>query len=207
MLPAFPMDGGRVLRSLLAMRLEYSRATQVAATIGQGMALIFGFIGFFSNPFLVFIAFFVWIGAAQEANMAKMRNVFDGIPVGNAMITDYRTLNANDNLSRAVELIIAGSQQDFPIIQNDKVVGILTRKDLMKALAEHGQHYPVAEVMQKEFQNVDYADMLQSAMIRLQGCNCNTMPVLKNGELKGLLTMENVGEFMMIHSALRKKAA
>lgn len=207
MLPAFPMDGGRVLRALLAMRLDYTRATQIAATIGQAMALVFGFIGFFTNPFLVFIALFVWIGAAQEASMTKIRWSLDGVPVQMAMITDYETLRSGDTLSRAVQLILSGSQQDFPVLENGRVVGILTRNQLMQGLAQHGQNYPVAQVMQTEFQTTEASDMLQTAFARLQSCKCHTMPVLKAGHLSGLLTMENVGEFMMIHSALKKAAA
>lgn len=205
MLPAFPMDGGRVVRALLAMRLEYSRATQIAASIGQGMALLFGLVGIFGNPFLLFIAFFVWIGAAQEANMTKVRHVFDGIPVRSAMITDFKTLHPDDTLNRAIELILAGSQQDFPVATNGNVVGILERKGLMKALAQVGQNAKVEDIMETEFQTVNTSDMLQSAMARLQGCNCHIMPVVSNNGLAGLLNMENVGEFMMIHAALQKR--
>jgi len=207
MLPAFPMDGGRVLRGVLGLRLEYNRATQIAASIGQGMALLFGFMGFFTNPFLIFIALFVWIGAAQEASMVQARNAFEGIPVRSAMITEFQTLQSSETLARAIELILAGSQQDFPVMDNEKVIGILTRDRLMTALAEHGQNYPVSEAMQNEFQTVESGEMLQTAMIRLQGCDCKTMPVLREGRLVGILNMENIGEFMMINSALKKSAA
>jgi Zn-dependent protease/predicted transcriptional regulator len=203
LLPAFPMDGGRVLRALLAMHKEYSRATQIAASIGQGMALIFGFMGFFGNPSLLFIAFFVWIGAAQEAQMAKVRYVLDGIPVRSAMITDYKVLHPDDTLKRAVDLILSGSQQDFPVTRNDTVVGILERKTRMTALAQFGPEALVGDVMVTQFQSIGASDMLQAAMSRLQNCDCHIMPVLSNNELAGLLTMENVGEFMMIHSALQ----
>jgi Zn-dependent protease len=115
MIPAFPMDGGRVLRAVLATRTEYSRATQIAASIGQGIAILFGFIGLFYNPLLLFIAFFVWIGAAQEASLAQMQSAIGGIPVKQAMLTDFKTLNSNDTLERAVELTLAGSQKDFPV--------------------------------------------------------------------------------------------
>ena len=94
---------------MLALRLEYTRATQIAATIGQGMALLFGFLGLFTNPFLLFIAFFVWIGAAQEASMVQMKTALGGIPVGRAMLTDFQSLSPREPLSRAVELILSGS--------------------------------------------------------------------------------------------------
>jgi Zn-dependent protease/predicted transcriptional regulator len=206
LLPAFPMDGGRVLRAFLAMRMDYSRATHYAANVGQAMALLFGFLGFFTNPFLIFIALFVWIGAAQEASMVNVRTAFDGIPVSSAMLTDFQVLYPSDSLSRAIQLILAGSQQDFPVVENGNVVGILTRDKLMRALAEHGQNYPVSDVMSKKFEKVESSEMLQSAMNRLQNCDCRTMPVIKKGELIGLINMENIGEFMMIQSALKKAA-
>src|SRR5215207_3478177 len=114
LLPAFPMDGGRVLRAILAMRMDYVRATQIAANIGQGMAFLFGLAGLFGNPFLLFIAFFVWIGASQEASMVQMRNTIGGIPVTQAMQTRFDILSPTDRLDRVVNLILAGSQQDFP---------------------------------------------------------------------------------------------
>jgi Zn-dependent protease len=202
LIPAFPMDGGRVLRSLLALRLEYTRATQVAATIGQGIALLFGFVGLLTNPFLVFIAFFVWIGAAQEASMVQMKTALGGIPVGRAMLTDFQVLSPRDSLGRAVELILSGSQTDFPVVEGNKVVGVLTRSDILAALSRQGQGAPVADNMRREFQIVDANDMLELAFIRLQTCDCRTMPVTSRGQLVGLLTSDNIGEFLMIQSAL-----
>ncbi len=114
LLPAFPMDGGRVLRAILATRMEYTRATQTAAGVGQGMAFLFGLVGLFANPFLLFIALFVWIGAAQEASSAQMKHSLAGIPVARAMVTEFHTLEAGDPVSRAVELILRGSQQRLP---------------------------------------------------------------------------------------------
>lgn len=207
MIPAFPMDGGRVLRALLAMRMGYSQATQIAASIGQGLAFLFGFIGIFFNPFLVLIALFVWIGAAQEANMAKMKTVFDGVAVIDATITDFETLQPDDTLTVAIDKIIAGYQQDFPVLENDTVIGILDRKQLISALSEHGPDYPVKKVMSKDFITVSANEMLQSALNRLQSCNCHILPVLRNNRLTGLLTMENIGEYMMIQSALKKQSA
>ena len=202
-IPAFPMDGGRVLRALLALRMEYTRATQVAASIGQGLAFLFGFIGLFTNPFLLFIAFFVWIGAAQEASMVQMKSALGGIPVSRAMLTDFRTLSPHDSLARAVELVLTGAQQDFPVVGNGHVEGVLTRGDLLTALAERGKGALVRDVMRHEFQTVDSFEMLEKAFARLQDCDCHTLPVTHNGRLVGLVTMDNVGEFLMIQAALR----
>ncbi len=202
LIPAFPMDGGRVLRALLAMRVEYTKATQVAASVGQGLAFVFGFIGLFSNPFLLFIAFFVWIGAAQEARMVQMKSALEGIPVSRVMITDFRTLSPQDRLVRAIELILSGSQQDFPILDDGQVVGILTRGDLLKALPQQGQEARVADVMRREFEVADSYEMLENVFTRLQACECHTLPVTRNRQLVGLVTMDNVGEFLSIQAAL-----
>jgi len=199
------MDGGRVLRALLAMRMDYVRATQVSAQVGQAMALVFGLLGLFTNPFLVFIAFFVWIGAAQEASMVQMRTALSGIPVSRAMLTDFHTLAPEDPAKRVLELILAGSQQDFPVVdggQGGRLAGVLLRSDVLKALAQRASDWRVRDVMRREFEVVDAAEMLDTAFARLQSCNCHTLPVTSRGALVGLLTMENVGEFLVIQSAL-----
>ena len=139
LLPAFPMDGGRVLRALLAMRMDHLRATQVAATVGQAMAFLFGILGLFGDPFLLFIAFFVWIGAEQEANMARIKHSLGGIPVSRAMLTNFKTLATTDTLANAVDLILSGTQQDFPVMQDEHVVGMLERDTLIRGLSAAGQ--------------------------------------------------------------------
>jgi Zn-dependent protease/CBS domain-containing protein len=202
LLPAFPMDGGRVLRALLAMRMDYVRATQVAATIGQGMAFLFGLAGLFGNTFLLFIALFVWIGASQEASMVQMRNSIGGIPVTNVMQTKFEILSPSDRLDRVVNLILAGSQQDFPVVENGQFVGMLTRDDFIRALSQHGQDTPVAEVMRRNVPGVDSHDMVETALMRLQESGAKTLPVMHNGRFVGLVTSENITEFLMIRSAL-----
>jgi len=204
LLPAFPMDGGRVLRALLATRIEYTRATQIAARVGQMMAFLFGFIGLFTNPFLVFIALFVWMGAEQEAAMVQMRNALGGIPVARVMLTDFRALHPDDTLSTAIDHILAGWQQDFPVVFGDHVLGVLRREDLMRALAQGGAGALVRDAMQRDIPTADSHDMLESALARLRECSCRSLPVVHGGRLVGMLTMENVGEFLMIQSALRQ---
>ena len=205
LIPAFPMDGGRVLRALLASRLEYTRATQIAATIGQGIALIFGFIGLFSNPFLLFIALFVWIGAAQEASMVQVKSALSGIPVSRAMLTNFETLSPTDPLSRPVQMILAGAQQDFPVVADGAVVGILTRDELIRALTEHNESTYVSFVMRKTFQTIDSSQMLESVSQQIQESGQRILPVVHGGSLVGLITMENIGEFMMIQSAIKAR--
>ncbi|HUG34706.1 MAG TPA: site-2 protease family protein [Anaerolineales bacterium] len=208
LIPAFPMDGGRVLRALLAMRLEYVRATQIAANIGQGFAFLLGFIGLFSNPFLVFIAFFVWIGASQEAGMVQMRNSISGIPVTRAMLTDFKTLSPDDKLAQVVALVLAGSQHDFPVVDaTGRVAGILDRDSFMKALTQHGQSAMVMDFIRRDLPEVDSHEMIELALMRLQEANSKTLPVTHAGQLVGIITAENVTEFLMIRSALKTARA
>ncbi|MFL7871249.1 MAG: site-2 protease family protein [Anaerolineales bacterium] len=203
LIPAFPMDGGRVLRALLGLRLEYVQATQIAANVGQGFAFLFGFIGLFTNPFLVFIALFVWMGAAQEASMVQMKHSLSGIPVTRAMLTDFQTLTPRDTLARVVGLILAGSQHDFPVVQDGQVIGILDRDTFMKVLSERGQSTPVFEVMRRDVTEIDSHEMVEAALRRLQENGSKTLPVTHNGQLVGLVTSENITEYLMIRSATR----
>lgn len=204
LLPAFPMDGGRVLRALLAMKMEYTQATQVAANVGQGFAFLMGFIGLFSNPFLLFIAFFVWIGASQEASMAMMKSSVSGIPVTRAMLTDFKTLSPGDTLTQVVALILSGSQHDFPVVDaNGRVAGILERDAFIAALSERGQSVPVVEAMRRDVPEVDSHEMVESALMRLQESGAKTLPVVHGGQFIGLITSENITELLMIRSALK----
>lgn len=204
LLPAFPMDGGRVLRAVLAMRMDYMRATQIAAGIGQGMAILFGLLGFIAfNPILFFIALFVYLGAQQEARMTMMRSAFEGVPVRQAMVTHFETLTPENTLDDAVAKLLAGSQQGFPVVAGDEVVGLLTRQRLVKALAEQGRQARIGEVMQHACPVVEETEMLEDAFQRMQEERCSLVPVMKNSHLVGLLTLENVGELMMINSAMQ----
>ena len=205
MVPAFPMDGGRALRALLAERIDYVRATEVAASIGQGLALVFGLIGLFTNPWLVFIALFVWMGASGEANAAGMRGALAGVPVSRAMMTDFRNVQADGLLREAIELVLMGAQRDFPVIDGPegRLVGILTRDQLLATLSRHGPESPVRDAMTTEFETVDAREMLDGAFLRLQNAPSSVLPVLHEGRIVGLLTAENIAEYLMIRGALR----
>lgn len=210
LLPAFPMDGGRVLRALLAMWTDRVRATQIAAQVGQAMAVLFAIIGLFgipgwmpSNPFLMFIALFVWLSAGAEAAQVASQSAMGGTTVRNAMITRFQTVSPEHTLENVSAHIISGYQQDFPVVDGSDVVGMLTRKDLLKALAQHSRDTRVSEVMQRDFQRAESAEQLTRVFERLQHCQCRSMPVLEQGRLVGVIDMENVGEFIALRSAMR----
>jgi Zn-dependent protease/CBS domain-containing protein len=204
LLPAFPMDGGRVLRAILALKVDYARATRWAAGLGQGMAVLFGIMGFFFNPFLLIIAFFIWMGAAGEARHAVMRSAFQGVPVPYAMLTDFRTLDAGEELKDVADRIMSGSQQDFPVMDGDRLAGILTRERLLKSLAEGGEHRSVGDAMYTDFPVIASSETLDVAFTKLQGQKVDIMPVLSGERLIGLLTSQNMAEYMMIRTALDK---
>ena len=203
LLPAFPMDGGRALRAILAERIDYARATEIAASIGQGLALVFGLVGLFANPLLVFIALFVWMGASGEATSASIRSALAGVPVSRAMLTDFRTVPADGSLPDVGQLVLMGSQRDFPVTGADgELVGILTRDQLMTVLGTSGHWESVSEAMTTSFEVADPREMLDGAFRRLQSGACPVIPVIQDGQLVGLLTAENVAEFMMLQGAL-----
>ena len=203
LVPAFPMDGGRALRALLALRLDYLRATQLAAQIGQAFALTFGMIGLFAgNPVLVFIAMFVWMGAASENSMAQLRGALTGIPVSRVMITEFRTLAPDDSLGRALEYVLAGFQQDFPVVEDGHLLGVLTRARLMKSLTDVGPGGTVAAAMERGTDGIDVGTMLDSWVERVQAGTASFVPVVRGQTLVGILTPENVAEFLMGRGAL-----
>jgi CBS domain-containing protein len=207
LLPAFPMDGGRVLRALLSTRLGRRRATAIAANVGQGMAILFVIAGFLYNPFLIFIGIFVYLGAQAEAGLVEMQSALEGLRVRDAMMTRFRTLATHDPLTKAVQELLAGSQQDFPVIENDQPVGMLRRNDLVKALAEGRSEAVVTEAMCRDCETVDEAAPLKGAVEAMHARQCATMPVLAGGRMVGLLTLENISEMIMVNAALKTNGA
>lgn len=202
LLPAFPMDGGRILRALLAARLGRQRATEIAASVGQGMAILFGIAGFMFNPFLIFIAIFVFLGAQAEAQMVTASTAMKGLTVKDAMVTRYRTLSIDDSVGKAVDELLAGSQQDFPVMRGHEVAGVLRRNDLIKVLNTSGREGRIRDAMSCDCPAIQIDEPLEVALPRIGEGRCNTVPVLREGRLVGLLTLENIGELVMVNSAL-----
>lgn len=205
LIPAFPMDGGRILRAVLAMRTSYTRATQIAASIGQAIAFAFGFLGLFYNPLLVFIALFVYLGAAQEASMAQMRDVTERVPVSAAMITDFQALAPDSTLKDAIDILLRTSQHEFPVVDaGGRLAGVLTRDDLIAALAKLGLAAPVAQVMRTGVPEVDTETPVDQAFELMQEKQSPLVVVRReDGRLAGIVTPENVGELLLVNTALR----
>ncbi len=204
-LPAFPMDGGRLLRAGLAMRTDYVRATALAAAVGKTFALLFAIFGLFvvGNPFLVLIALFVWFGAAAEASAAQFKGVASDVPVARAMVSEIQTLSPDERIAAAVEHVRSGFQHDFPVVHDHAVTGVLTRELLLDALAHGRENELVGDVMQRSFASTSPDESLEQAMARLQNCHCRTLPVLRGRELVGLLTADRISEFLMLESAMQ----
>ncbi len=205
--PAFPMDGGRVLRAMLAAVMPYVRATRIAATIGQGMAILFCLIGLFApQPMLLFIAIFVFLGAQAEADMVETSSVLRGVRVADAMIRRFRALRPEDSLGLAADELLAGSQHDFPVVADGMLAGMLTRADLVRGLSQRGRASSVGEAMIRDVLGVAEGDWVERVFPRMREKGAMTAPVLRGGALVGLLTVENVSELVMIRTALRGAA-
>jgi len=207
LLPAFPMDGGRVVRAALALKMDYVRATEVAARLGQGMALLFGVLGLFHNPMLLFIALFVWMGAQQESTMVGLKKALSGVPIGSAMVTDFRVLSPSDRMSSAAELITAGFQHDFPVVDGKRLMGVLTRSDVVRGLSADGPEASVANAMHRQFVTAQPTDMLESVLTRLQGAGAAPIVVVRDDTVVGIMTAETIGEFILMQGARRSATA
>jgi Zn-dependent protease/CBS domain-containing protein len=203
MIPAFPMDGGRVLRALLALKFGFARATELAAAIGQGFAVVLGIIGIFGNPMLVIIAIFVFLAASGEAGHVQLQQVARGAIVADAMITKFETLGPQSRVQDAVEALIRTTQREFPVVDGaGHLRGVLTRDAMIRALQARGPDAPVLEAMDSEIPTISARASLETALKKLSG---ESKPVIgvtdASGKLIGMLTAENLGEMMMVRAA------
>ena len=169
LLPAFPMDGGRALRALLAMRLGRARATDVAATCGKLFAIAFGVWGLLYNPFLVLIAFVVWMGASQERALVHLKSALDGVPVSAAMLRRVDTVAPEQPLEEAAALLLAGGHDQLPVVDHGRPIGVLTRHDLAQGLAAAGRGATVAAAPTHTIVTVEPTDSLDLVLDRLRG--------------------------------------
>jgi Zn-dependent protease len=203
LIPAFPMDGGRVLRAILALNMAPERATAFAANIGQFIAILIGAAAFLTQPpnwLFLFIALFVYIGAGQEAVVTRQSALVEGVPVSQAMITDMRTLTVGNTLKEAADVLLDTSQHDFPILHGEEVQGVLTRNGLLRALAQEGPGGYVAGAMNRHFLAAGPEDDLAELLPLLQN-EPGPLLVLEPGptrRLLGMVTGDNVAEFFAV---------
>ncbi len=204
LLPAFPMDGGRVLRALLAMRMPYVRATRTAARVGQLIALAGGIYGLLGHDtWLLLIAAFVFLAAGAEAAAVETRVAGRGITVAQMMVTDFRTLKVYATIADAVALLLAGEQREFPVVDNlGRVEGILTRDHLIRALSHQGPDAPVQGAMAAGVPRVAPSQGFAEALELLRASRLPALPVVDAaGALVGLLTMDNVTDLLLVRRA------
>jgi Zn-dependent protease/CBS domain-containing protein len=206
LLPAFPMDGGRVLRAVLAMRFDYALATEVAARIGQGTAALFAIVGvLLPNPILVVIALFVWVGAAGEAGLAQVKQALRGRTVDTAMRTEFGVLVPDDSLGYAAEMAIRHAQSDFPVLVGGRVVGLLTRHDLTRGLAVDGANRTAGEFMHHTFETVDVSEPLDAVFFRWSQEPDKTLLVTDHGRLVGLVGLDQITNLLHLKRTTTKR--
>jgi Zn-dependent protease len=206
LLPAFPMDGGRVVRSLLAARRPVDEATRITARIGTGMAALVALYGVLSANFLlVFFAFFMYVGAAQEATASSAQVLLSGARVAEAMVTDFRSLSHGATIREAADLLLATTQQDFPVVAGSQIVGLLSRKALVQAMAAEGPDSYVAGAMDRAFARLTPDMELTEAAHSLDPSAGCALVFDAEGELRGMLTSENLSEFLVLKEIRRAR--
>jgi stage IV sporulation protein FB len=209
LIPAFPMDGGRVLRALLGMRLGNQRATHIAASIGQVLAFGIGLLGLLAGaPLLVFVALFVWLGAGAESQAVQMRELSRGMMAADAMVTRFETLHSTARIADAVELLLRTTQTEFPVLDGSgRLRGILTRSDMIRALQDSGPDGAVLDAMRRDVAMVPHRAPLEDALRTMQDTAGPVGVTDGAGRLVGLLTHENLGEMLMVEAAKLRRPA
>jgi Zn-dependent protease/CBS domain-containing protein len=209
LIPAFPMDGGRVLRSLLATVMPQAQATDVAVRIGQAFAWLIGLGGLLTtNLIWILIAVFVYAGAAQEGRMTRIRNILGGMKVRQAFSHDVRSISPEEPVSRAADLTLESFQADFPVCDGGEIVGLLTHTDIVRALKMRRPDTAVRDVMQTEFPRLKLDDELFEVHQLMRQAGLDALPVIENDEFAGLLTSRDVNEayqLLSISEELKKQ--
>jgi Zn-dependent protease/predicted transcriptional regulator len=206
LIPAFPMDGGRILRAILSFKFERHVATKIAARIGQFLAMGFILLGFISNPFLIFIGLFVIIGAQMESEYSDSKYSLKGYKVRDVIMKQYQTIDASEPIKTAVTLLLDSQSKIFLITENNEPVGTLNRDQIIKALSEQGENVVIASVMNKNLIYLDVETLLENIFELVYKNKSNLMLVMENNELVGTLDTENLLEFLLIKGVKSKKS-
>lgn len=199
LIPAFPMDGGRILRALLAFKLQRHVATRISARIGQFLAMLFIILGFFTSPFLIFIGIFVIIGAQVEADYTESKFMLKGFKIKDVVMKNYQTIDLNETIKTAVGLLLDSQNKNFLILENGIPVGTLNRDQIIKGLSTAGEQELIHHVMDRNLTYLDSDFSLESVFELLELNKSRLMLVMANNELAGTLDIENLMEFLLIH--------
>jgi Zn-dependent protease/CBS domain-containing protein len=208
MIPAFPMDGGRVLRGLLASRLGPVRATDIASSVGQLFALGFFLVGLLGGNFLLaLVAVFIFFGANGEAQMVRQRELTRGLAVSDVMGTRPRleTVTPYHTFGQVLDSVIHGYQEDFPVVdESGNLVGMITRNEIMAAAHSPDRYSSVRDLMKTEFPTISPdADLFTEGARILQESGLRALPVVRAGDLVGMLSMDDIGQAALLRD-LRK---
>ncbi len=201
LIPAFPMDGGRVLRALLAMRYSRGQATNIAAKIGQLLAIIFVFLGFFYNFWWIFIGLFIFLGAGAEANFETTRSALSKYKVRDALMHQFTVLHAFEPIDKAVATLLNGQEKEFLVEQDNEIIGIITRDEIIQGLRTFGQEAAIGRVANKTFLTLFPEMPLQEAYENMLRMSASICPVIEDHRLIGVLNMENITEMVMLENA------
>ncbi|MNX53384.1 putative zinc metalloprotease Rip3 [compost metagenome] len=205
LIPAFPMDGGRVLRALLAFKFERHVATKIAARIGQFLAMGFVLLGFFSNPFLIAIGLFVFFGAQIETEHTEAQFLLKDYKVRDVLMTQYQTIEVNNTLETAVALLLDSQNKSFVVTENSKVVGTLNRDEIILALSKKEDNPPIHAIMNKNLIYLDVDTLLENVFEQIYQNKLTLVLVTKNDQVIGTLDTENILEFILIKEVKTKK--
>jgi len=203
LLPAFPMDGGRVLRSLLARKLDYRKATSIAVNIGHIFAILFGYFGLIhGHIFLILIAFFIYMAASAEETQVDVRETIKNFRVRDVLPREFLTLQSDTPLRRVLEVVFHSHQEDFPVMDNGKLVGLLTRADIIMNIHQHGEENVIKDIMRTDFPTVSPEDFLSDVQKIMEESHLKALPVIKNKKPLGVITLEDISR---VYSVMRNR--
>lgn len=205
LVPAFPMDGGRVLRSILSFFMDKTNATRIAAGLGQFLAIVFVFLGFFYNFWLVFIGLFIFLGAGGEAAQEQMKSALSGLTVKDALMKKFSMLGPQDALATAVDFLLSSQESAFIVIDAGRPVGILSKNEIIQGLSEQGKNAPVSAFMNISFLTVSPELALQDLLQQVLDRGHSVAVVMDGDSLKGLVDLENIEEKLTVQEILRKR--
>jgi Zn-dependent protease len=204
-IPAFPMDGGRLLRATLALALSYRRATAIAATVGQGIAILFVLFGWmkFNAPILIIIGVFIFLGAEGEERMVRMRSLLRELEVDDVMSRDFAVLAPQAKVTDGLRMVYQTGQDDFPVMDGDQLVGLVSRSAMVEAANKTGPDITVADVMDTEVPVVSPQDKVAHVYEEMMSEGHTSFPVLGGDRVIGLLSPENISRYMLVQSSLK----